>query len=161
MFYLRIFPSDNFKKACYVVLVWIVICTVIIVLLTIFQCVPVSYNWLGWTGTQKPARCTNLNAQTYASSSINIIQDVVILVLPLPWLVKLNVGWRRKLNVLLMFSIGILSVSPTPPPSSRDIYWKWVAFSSRPLFVWQRSSNSKLRQIQLVSLLFISQHGLY
>jgi len=62
-------------------------------------------------GMQNPARCVNVNAQAYATSSISIAQDFIILLVPVPWLARLNVGLRKKINILLMFSIGILQVS--------------------------------------------------
>jgi len=109
MFYLRIFPSHHFKIACYIAMGFVALWTIIIEFLAIFQCWPVSYNWEGWKGDYPhPHTCVDLNAQTYSSSAINIFQDVMVLLLPIPWLLKLNVSLKKKLNILIMFSIGIL-----------------------------------------------------
>jgi hypothetical protein len=109
LFYLRIFPSRNFKITSYTILGVVIISTVIVEFLTLFQCTPVSYNWEGWKESGS-GKCTDPNSQTYASSSVNIALDFIILLLPIPWLLKLQVSLRYKLNVILMFSIGILYV---------------------------------------------------
>jgi len=46
--------------------------------------------------------------QTYSSAAINIALDFTVLFLPVPWLLKLQVNLRKKCNLLLMFSIGVL-----------------------------------------------------
>lgn len=110
IFYLRIFPSQNFRIVCYIVISWVAIFTVLIEFFTLFQCRPISYNWEGWKGDYGSHKCANLNARAYASSLINIAQDFVVLILPTPWLLKLNVTLKKKINILIMFSIGTLYV---------------------------------------------------
>lgn len=107
MFYLRIFPSQTFKYTCVTLLGITALITVLFQALTLFQCWPLSYNWEGWKGEMHGV-CLNINKQTYASSSLNIILDFAILILPLPWLFKLQIGLRRKIHVIVMFSMGIL-----------------------------------------------------
>lgn len=43
---------------------------------------------------------------------VSIISDLYILVLPLPALFKLQVSWRRKFGLCLMFMTAIMFVSP-------------------------------------------------
>ncbi|KAK0105942.1 hypothetical protein ONS95_004454 [Cadophora gregata] len=107
MFYLRIFPHQEFRTACYVILVWVSLNTIVFSFLTLFQCIPISTNWNGWEKKGGRDVCLNLNAQSFASSGINIAQDVAILLLPIPWLVTLRVTLKKKLHVLFMFSLGI------------------------------------------------------
>jgi hypothetical protein len=108
IFYLRIFPSQAFKVACHVIISWIGFWTVVIVLVSSLRCIPVPFLWVGWTGTITNETCLNVNALIYSSSAINITQDVMVLLLPFPWLVKLNVSLRKKISILLIFSLGIL-----------------------------------------------------
>lgn len=51
--------------------------------------------WRAWDPSF-PAGCNNLNAAYYSTASISIFTDLVILVLPLPQLMKLNIHQRRK-----------------------------------------------------------------
>jgi hypothetical protein len=67
-----------------------------------------SYNWEGWKDNNEAKKCLDLTALAYASAAINIAQDVFILVLPIPWLLKLNTTRKKKINILGMFNMGIL-----------------------------------------------------
>ncbi|KUJ08369.1 uncharacterized protein LY89DRAFT_342081 [Mollisia scopiformis] len=108
LFYLRIFPYTRCRIACYITLAWVGICTVLYQFLVLLQCLPLSYNWEGWKqDLGHPDRCLDLNALNYSSAGINIAQDLVILVIPVPWLVGLNCSLRNKLQILAMFGVGI------------------------------------------------------
>jgi hypothetical protein len=48
------------------------------------------------------------SALIYAASGIFVAQDIVVLVLPLPALYSLRMDMRKKLNVMFMFSIGMV-----------------------------------------------------
>ncbi|XMA09444.1 hypothetical protein WAI453_002235 [Rhynchosporium graminicola] len=106
MFYLRIFPSQAFRNWCFSLLGVVTMAMVVFQLMTLFQCWPISYNWHGWKGEMQ-GKCLNIQAFNYASSAVNIILDFAILILPLPWLIRLKVGLKRKLSIIFMFSIGI------------------------------------------------------
>jgi hypothetical protein len=93
---------------------WVVVVMILFQCLSIFQCIPISYNWEGWKGDGQRKTCLDMTALTYASASINIAQDIAILVLPIPWLVKLNTTRKKKFNILLMFNMGMLFVHPSP-----------------------------------------------
>jgi hypothetical protein len=38
---------------------------------------------------------------------INLVTDAVVIVLPMPYLYRLNLAWRRKLLAMALLSIGI------------------------------------------------------
>ncbi|KAI1839353.1 hypothetical protein JX266_014436, partial [Neoarthrinium moseri] len=76
-------------------------------LVSIFQCTPIPGAWLSWTGDYEAA-CRNLNAQGWASAAVNIILDVATVTLPLPELWHLSLSMSKKLQVMLMFSLGFL-----------------------------------------------------
>lgn len=50
----------------------------------------------------------DLNRLAYANSAMSIIQDLLIVILPLPVLVKLNMGRKKKIGVGFMFAVGSL-----------------------------------------------------
>jgi hypothetical protein len=75
----------------------------IISILTIFQCHPVSYFW---DKNIKGGVCLNLNSLAYANTAMSMIQDVIIVVLPIPVVSKMNMDRRKKLGVSFMFGLG-------------------------------------------------------
>ncbi|KUI58930.1 hypothetical protein VP1G_06207 [Cytospora mali] len=107
-FYLRIFPNPRFRMLCWVVMCWVLVSTTTFVILQIFQCTPASATWESWQGNYPvPYQCFDVNALVYAAAGFSIAQDIVILVIPLPPLLNLNTNWRRKIGIVLMFSLGL------------------------------------------------------
>jgi hypothetical protein len=108
-FYLRIFPQRPFKLSCYMVMTFVILSCVAFLFLAIFQCSPISYNWDGWKGEYEPGtfKCVNITAAATTLAAFIIAQDLLIIILPMPWLYRLQVGWRSKIAIFFMFSIGI------------------------------------------------------
>lgn len=52
------------------------------------------------------AKCIDINLLTYGAGGIAVGLDLIILLLPIRDLVKLNMSRRKKVHVLLMFSVG-------------------------------------------------------
>jgi len=80
------------------------------VVATIFQCLPISYSWNGWKGNFGDRRCINLNALVYAASAFNITQELLLIILPLPLLVRLKLSTRQRINVVVLFSLGVFNL---------------------------------------------------
>lgn len=106
-FYLRIFPQQSFQWTAYATMAFVVVSTVIFVFMQIFQCTPVSTAWQGWTDGSQADLCMNVNTLAYSAASFSIAQDLIILILPLPLLMRLNTSWRNKAGIILMFSLGV------------------------------------------------------
>jgi hypothetical protein len=83
----------------------IALSTTIIFFMTVFSCHPVAFFWDRDVGR---GTCLNVNKLAYANSAMSIIQDLLIIVIPLPVLVKLNIGRKKKIGVGFMFAIGSL-----------------------------------------------------
>ncbi|KAK0723247.1 hypothetical protein B0T26DRAFT_674841 [Lasiosphaeria miniovina] len=93
LFYLRLFPGEGFRWTAYVVMV----CSH-----------PLFLGWLEEVdGTSK---CMNVNMLVTAGAGVNIVQEGIILLLPIPVLSKLHASFRIKLNVAAMFSLGIFAL---------------------------------------------------
>jgi hypothetical protein len=107
VFFLRIFPGQTFRRITHIVIAVTGISTLVVLLVQLCQCIPVTYNWEGWKGQFGPHRCIDLNALAFAAAGFSIFQDVVILILPLPPLLRLQVSWRTKAGIVFMFSLGI------------------------------------------------------
>ncbi|KAJ9297282.1 hypothetical protein DTO271G3_4575 [Paecilomyces variotii] len=103
--YLKVFPSKPFRTTCFVTIGVCVIFALVFSLGTVFHCWPVSYGWTEWTGETK-GYCINFNAFAWAHAIVNIILDLFVILLPIPQLLRLALGTRRKVHVILMFSVG-------------------------------------------------------
>lgn len=137
--FLTLFPNATFRK---VVLGTIVHCILFMVssfIATLLACVPMSYIWTNWTGMTK-GYCYDNNAfwwahsvrrpyptpsghilANFAAQAINIATDLWVLGLPMPILFKLQLGTRKKIYLVLMFSIGIMYVFPSHPIHPRHV----------------------------------------
>lgn len=74
----------------------------------VFQCWPIDSIWLAWQGNYGPKQCVDIQAMAFASAGLNILFDLVVMVLPFPFLLKLQTSPRKKMGIILMFSLGIL-----------------------------------------------------
>ena len=106
-FYLRLFPGTLVRR-----LIWgtiFVTCGFILIydLMVILQCRPVSYYWLGWD-KESEGSCLSINALVWANAASSITLDVWMLALPLSQLKTLQLHWKKKIGVVLMFSVGVL-----------------------------------------------------
>ncbi|KAL2672409.1 hypothetical protein Neosp_013118 [[Neocosmospora] mangrovei] len=110
-FYIRVFPEASlFVRRSSWTLIAIVACFGIANTCTmIFQCTPISFFWYGWAG-EVTGKCIDINLFSWIRAAIEIAIDVAILSLPLPSVVKLQMSWKKKAQVLLMFALGFVWV---------------------------------------------------
>lgn len=109
-FYLKVFPNEGFRRVCWTTAAVCLCSFPAFSIFTIFYCTPVSYTWEGWTG-EVAGHCLSFNKFAWIQTSINIVLDTFILVLPLPLVWRLNMGRRKRVLLMLMFSVGVLYVS--------------------------------------------------
>lgn len=104
LFYNRIFVSRWFLIAVRIVMASVVLYGVAFVLALAFQCYPVRAVW----DRTLDHTCINTLAIAYACAAISIFQDLLILALPIPELIGLQVSTRKRINVMVMFGVGLL-----------------------------------------------------
>lgn len=109
-FYLRIFPEKNTRRILLGTIVVIVCYAVAFGIAGINLCRPVDYFWRQWTEDSYQGHCSNYLLSSYIYSGLGLFFDVVIMVVPLYELRKLNMSWKRKISVGLMFSVGTVYV---------------------------------------------------
>jgi hypothetical protein len=68
----------------------------------IFQCLPRQKIW----NHSLHGKCLNINQTFVASGVINVVDDWVILTLPLIWTFQLNLRLKQKIGVSLIFATG-------------------------------------------------------
>ncbi|EEA26561.1 hypothetical protein EYB25_003793 [Talaromyces marneffei] len=107
LFYLRIFPNSGIRWLINAT-TGVVICYGIAFLFAfIFQCSPISFNWVGWDGEHEGS-CVDKNALVLASAAANIVFDLWVIALPIPTLLHLQTSTSMKFQIIVMFSIGFL-----------------------------------------------------
>lgn len=106
-FYLRIFPHKKFKKFVYLLILANVVYGILFVILTIVQCVPVYGAWTRWDGSFE-GQCIDINLYGWISAALNIFLHITTIVLPVPEVLKLVLSSMQKVQILAMFSLGLI-----------------------------------------------------
>ncbi|OBT73679.1 hypothetical protein VF21_06164 [Pseudogymnoascus sp. 05NY08] len=104
--YLRIFREKSFLYFAYALIAANVAYLLAFEAISIFQCWPIPGAWRAWDGTYQ-AKCRNVNLQGWMSATFSIILDVLTLVLPLPSLYKLEMSMKKRIQIMMMFSVGV------------------------------------------------------
>lgn len=66
---------------------------------------------MNWDQTIPGGHCGNQVQSFTITGVLNLITDLVVLLLPMPYLVKLQMRLYKKLVLIAVFSVGLLSVS--------------------------------------------------
>lgn len=106
MLYLRLFPNRGLRIAVFVTLTCTLLWGVGAFFVLLFSCRPISHYWNSWDGEHKGS-CLSHNDILLAHSTINIILDVAITIIPMPLVLKLHMPLGKRLAVLFMFGVGL------------------------------------------------------
>jgi hypothetical protein len=110
LLYLRIFPNRNLRIATFIMLAIVSMWGVAYTLVIIWICSPRSFAWLGWDG-EHTGTCVNSMVVQVSHAILNIVFDVIVLGMPLPVLLRLDMSKTKKAGVCVMFLTGFMSVS--------------------------------------------------
>ncbi|EKD20295.1 uncharacterized protein L3040_007303 [Drepanopeziza brunnea f. sp. 'multigermtubi'] len=105
VFYLRVFTPRWFCILDIITLIAVVLSWLGTTFATIFQCSPMTAIW----DRAVPSKCIDVNSLSYATGSISVVLNLIILILPIPLLFRLRMGLKKKLSLLLMFGLGSLA----------------------------------------------------
>ena len=126
-FFMKVFPARGFQLVCWGTVVHCAVFMVSTTIAAILACVPVEAAWTAWTGSGEGV-CFDNNTFWWAHSvrdskhlvrekgvdakflpqAINIATDVWILALPIPQLLNLQLGRKKKIYLIMMFSVGLV-----------------------------------------------------
>ncbi|KAF4996192.1 hypothetical protein FGRMN_4640 [Fusarium graminum] len=106
LFYLKVFPGQKIRMTCWIFIGLNVAYFIAFELVSIFQCSPIEGAWRAWD-KEFPAKCNDINMQGWMAAIINIFLDVGTLVIPLKELYRLSLSTKKKIQLMMMFSIGI------------------------------------------------------
>ncbi|KAK0124240.1 hypothetical protein ONS95_009215 [Cadophora gregata] len=104
--YLRIFPSVHFRRAMWVLGVFVVLQALTSVVTIIFECDPVESSW-NWNVKRK--RCIDIQLFFYVTSAINTATDFALWAAPMPYFWKSRMSRKQRIELVLLYSIGLLS----------------------------------------------------
>jgi hypothetical protein len=100
LMYTSIVPNASMLVICRyfgaTILLWIVVDLVTV--LTI--CKPLAQAW------KAPDKCGNQNTFLFSMGMLNLIIDVAIIALPMPYIFRLRMQWRRKLVAIVLLGLG-------------------------------------------------------
>ncbi|KAF8435858.1 hypothetical protein BGX38DRAFT_1274844 [Terfezia claveryi] len=106
-FYHRLSPNKTYQRAIWITGGIVTLYTIVMVLLNAFECKKPSD---AWNPVTWPKGCRDLIPIYYGQAGFNIGSDIVILMLPIPTLLKLQVNKTKRVMLLLVFSVGGIAV---------------------------------------------------
>jgi predicted membrane channel-forming protein YqfA (hemolysin III family) len=104
-FYLRIFPDDFFRLLTKIAIVFTALCGVGFSLAMILQCLPIA---AVWDPSIKDAKCVNSTRFIISGTAISLLQDIIVIVLPIPQLMALHLTLRKRVALISLFALGSL-----------------------------------------------------
>ncbi|KAL8810886.1 MAG: hypothetical protein Q9200_002234 [Gallowayella weberi] len=102
-FYNRLFPSRTFHLVSLVTIIASILWWVGVILTSFLHCRPFAYYW---DRSIPGGYCVNDNLIGYTITSFNIVTDLVVLVLPIPWLWGMNMAVPKRMAVVGLFVLG-------------------------------------------------------
>ena len=105
LLYIRIFPVNHFKIVCWIVVAINIAGMIAVVLATCLICKPISY----YSDKTIPGgHCGNLPAFILYMAVVNLLLDFMVVILPLPMLWKLQMKTKRKIELSIVFGMGLM-----------------------------------------------------
>lgn len=110
LMYQTLIPVARMKLAVRVVGTFIVLFAIGGILEAFLICRPYAKNYY----VNLPGTCGNVRTFYIWLSALNLFSDLVILLLPIPFLYKLQMPLRKRLGLIGMFMLGVLYVDTDP-----------------------------------------------
>jgi hypothetical protein len=70
----------------------------------IFQCKPLALVY----DKSLHGTCFDFHAITFYSAILSIVEDIVVILLPIPSILKLRLKFKKKVQVVLVMSVGLM-----------------------------------------------------
>ncbi|KAL4779376.1 hypothetical protein BJX76DRAFT_361841 [Aspergillus varians] len=104
LLYKRLFPPKKYQIALTALLV-LVVCTGLYMFFgTLLLCIPVHAFW-------EPDRvehtCVSREVVWYLNAALQITGDLIVVILPMPQLLKLHIPFRQKMCLMVIFALGL------------------------------------------------------
>ncbi|KAK1979116.1 hypothetical protein LZ30DRAFT_190010 [Colletotrichum cereale] len=104
-FYCRVFMNQTFLFTNYLLISLYLVKGVLFLFLIVFQCLPIQAVW----DLSIDGHCLDTSIISYSAAAVTIAEDIVLLVVPIPELLKLQLGPRKKFALIFMFGFGFFA----------------------------------------------------
>ena len=102
---IRVFPPKSFRVGSYIVLGLSCTYWVIAILFAFLNCHPFSYTW---DKSQPGGHCADYQGGTLGFGIANLILDLTIIILPLPYLYTLKLKLMKRVSLIGIFALGFV-----------------------------------------------------
>ncbi|KAK6351838.1 hypothetical protein TWF718_004984 [Orbilia javanica] len=110
-FYLLVFKvQKHFRMFCWITMTVVISAGVALTLLLAFRCSPIGLVFDPESNRQPFEGCIGTVRIYFASAPVNILEDLAIIVLPIPVLTSLRLPARQKAILLVVFSLGLFDI---------------------------------------------------
>lgn len=107
LFYLRIFPARLIRRLLWTTILLNALYGAIFTLIAVFQCSPINYYWNQYSSNMQ-GHCIDMNLFGWLHAALGVALDIIMLALPLSQIIGLQLHWKKKLGVCIMFVLGAL-----------------------------------------------------
>lgn len=106
MFYHRVFPvrpvTIALRFCASLVLGWLVAIYIVVIV----QCQPYTYFWEQYVNPAAKGKCVNFYAFYVSNASLSVLTDFMILLIPIPMVMRLRMPLSQRLVVCGIFALG-------------------------------------------------------
>jgi hypothetical protein len=106
-FYLRIFTIRRARILIISTISITVVMTFVFVIVLVFQCNPIDYFWLEWDGEHQ-GHCMSTGLIVWANAIITIVFDFWIIIIPLLYVLRLQLSLKKRILASIMFAVGVM-----------------------------------------------------
>jgi hypothetical protein len=100
----RLFTTQWGKKIMKGLIAWILACGIMSVSGSLFYCIPVRKAW----DDSVEGHCSNRVIINYSVSGFNIVNDLFLLGIPVPFLLNLHLPKKQRVVLISVFACGFL-----------------------------------------------------
>ncbi|KAG6366958.1 hypothetical protein INS49_001139 [Diaporthe citri] len=101
----RLFTTTTAARIMKAAIVWVCACGIMSFCAALFFCFPVSKAW----DDSVPGWCVNRPALNYSVAGFNIVNDIMLLIIPLPFLTKLQLPRKQRIILISVFACGLFT----------------------------------------------------
>lgn len=111
LFYINIFRGTTSQRILWVTAAMHFATMLAFVITIIFECLPISSQWSRYdyselNGGGDDFRCVDINAIGWSNAGLNVASDFWLLIIPMWHIPRLDLHWKKKVGVALMFGAG-------------------------------------------------------
>ncbi|KAL2255381.1 hypothetical protein VTK26DRAFT_3487 [Humicola hyalothermophila] len=106
LFYLRIFTIGNPRPIIIATMIINTLLSVGVAASVAFQCQPVSLFWNRWDGEHE-GKCLPAIPVFWSGAIASMVMDVWVILLPLPYVARLQLSLKKRLGISFMLAIGV------------------------------------------------------